>query len=318
MKLRNWLAAGAAMFAATVTTATAQDLDALADQINAALRAAGINAEIDYMEYITNADSNEQGQMVIFKDTGNKRLAFDFVPFDPRRTGLQEIQTIVDNVDTLHANSGGEGEPPVTVALGSDIQAFHDVGALWDGVQCSTIPINDLGNSGQDLGVVQNILGFGGNGAIVAADVGHYGWLPPSFFNLLAPGGGGFILGVTFTFRFIDPMSPPPFASTDIDNNGVADAAFREIYYNTNFPWTNNPNDMPGDGGIDIFSVALHEMGHGLSQAHFGSGKINTKTGKLTISPKAIMNAAHTFANREVSGTDLGGHCSNWASWPTN
>ena len=75
---------------------------------------------------------------------------------------------------------------------------------------------------------------------------------------------------------------------------------------------------MPGDGGIDIFSVALHEMGHGLSQAHFGSGKINNKTGKLTISPKAIMNAAHTFANREVSGTDLGGHCSNWASWPTN
>jgi hypothetical protein len=171
-----------------------------------------------------------------------------------------------------------------------------------------------LGDSGVDLGIVQAILGYGGNGSIIAADVGHYGFLPPSFYDLIGgPGGGAGILGVTFTFRFIDGAGN----STDIDNNGVADAALREIYYNTNFPWTDNPNDRIGDGGIDLESVALHEMGHGLSQGHFGNGFIN-KQGKIIIAPSASMNAAHTVAHREITGTDKGGHCSNWSSWPNN
>lgn len=289
--------------------AVAQDLDALADQINSGLAAHGINAEIDYMEYITAAESDEMGQLVIFKDTGNKQLGHDFVPFDPRRTGLQDIQVIVDNIDTLHTQSGGEGEPPVTILPGADLAAFHSSNATWEGVNCANIPVVDLGNSGVDLGFVQFILGFGG-APVIGADVGHYGWLPPSFFNAIGgPGGGASILGVTFTFIFVGPGS-------DLDGNGIPDTAFREIYYNTNFAWKIDPNDQLGDGGIDIESVALHEMGHGLSQAHFGSGKINTKTGKITISPQAIMNAAHSIGHRAITGTDKGGHCSNWASWP--
>ncbi len=314
MNFKKLMMATAAGACAMAANAYAVDLDAFADQVNAHMASLGKNIEIDYMEYITDAESEQMGQTIIFKNTGNKQLAFDFVPFDPRRTGLQEIQMIVDDVDTLHAVSGMEGEPIPTIPAGTDIAAFHSVNATWDGVQCSTIPVNDLGDSGVDLGIVQNILGYGGNGAIVAADVGHYGFLPPSFFDAIGgPGGGAGILGVTFTFRFIDGAGN----STDIDNNGVADAAFREIYYNTNFPWTDNPNDVIGDGGIDLESVALHEMGHGLSQGHFGNGFIN-KNGKIIIAPKASMNAAHTSAHREVTGTDLGGHCSNWANWPVN
>lgn len=314
MKKTTLLATAAIVGSGAISSASASDLDAFADQVNAHLASLGMNIELDYAETLGNAEVDAMGQTIIFKDTGNKQLAFDFVPFDPRRTGLQEIQFIVDDIDTLHTISGTEGEPPVTIPVGADLVEFHKVQDIWSDVSCSNLPINDLGDSGADLGIVQAIFGYGGNPAVIAADVGHFGWLPPSFFDLLQPGGGAGILGVTFTFRFIDGAGN----STDIDNNGVADAAFREIYYNTNFPWTINPNDRLGDGGIDITSVAIHEAGHGLSQAHFGTGRINNKTGKITISPQAIMNAAHTIGHREVTGTDKGGHCSNWASWPNN
>ena len=59
----------------------------------------------------------------------------------------------------------------------------------------------------------------------------------------------------------------------------------------------------------------LHEVGHGLSQGHFGKAFRN-KNGNLHFAPYALMNAGYTFGNRMVTETDEAGHCSNWASWP--
>jgi hypothetical protein len=157
---------------------------------------------------------------------------------------------------------------------------------------------------------VQNLFGFGGLPA-VAADVQHVGFLPPGFFELL---GSSNILGVTFTFIFVDGNGDP----TDIDNNGTGDAAFREIYYNDGFTWEVDPNDQPGDGLFDIQTVALHEAGHGLSQGHFGALKVTNANGKRHWSPLAVMNAGYVFGQQQLAGTDRGGHCSNWASWPNN
>ena len=61
--------------------------------------------------------------------------------------------------------------------------------ATWDGVTCSTIPLTELPDFGWDWGVVQSILGYGGSG-FPFADITHAGWLPPSFFDLIEPGGG--------------------------------------------------------------------------------------------------------------------------------
>ena len=89
----------------------------------------------------------------------------------------------------------------------------------------------------------------------------------------------------------------------------------------------NHPNDVTFDGLVDLESVALHEMGHGLSQGHFGEGFFQDRNkdgivpnapNEVITAPSAIMNAAHTVAHRTVTGSDKGGHCSNWGSWPNN
>jgi hypothetical protein len=142
----------------------------------------------------------------------------------------------------------------------------------------------------------------------VFADVQHGGWRDLEF--------AGGTLGITFTFAFIDGAGNV----TDIDGNGVGDAAFREIYYDPITPagaarvWADN-----GTSNIDVESVAVHEAGHGLSQAHFGSVQIKNR-GKnglfLQASPRAVMNALYSAPFRQLAGSDNGGHCSNWAQWP--
>jgi len=101
------------------------------------------------------------------------------------------------------------------------------------------------------------------------------------------------ILGVTFTLIWIDGAGVP----TDLDNNKKNDVAFREIYYNDNFTWAI-------DGNIDVETVALHEAGHGLSQAHFGDIFITDSNGKLHFSPRAVMNATYSGVQQEIAETD--------------
>jgi hypothetical protein len=87
--------------------------------------------------------------------------------------------------------------------------------------------------------------------------------------------------------------------------------AWREIYYNDAFLWR--------DGATyDVETIALHEAGHGLSQAHFGKAFADAGKGKLHFAPRAVMNAAYSGVQTEIDGTDKGGHCSIWGNWPNN
>jgi len=131
--------------------------------------------------------------------------------------------------------------------------------------------------------------------------------MPAAFFDAIATGGSAFILGVTYTIIFIDDVGNP----TDLDNNGKADVAFRETYYNDTFAWRIGST-------YDVETIALHEAGHGLSQAHFGTAFRDVGSGKLHFSPRAVMNAAYSGIQTSIDQTDNAGHCSNWASWSNN
>jgi len=275
--------------------------DAL-DAVNVALEAEGANIRVFMAEYLTTGQHDAMGQVVFARDVGNKQLSSDFVPNDPRRHAGTNVTYIVDGVD------GGTSSG----LLVADTEGAIDRAmATWGAETCSDLAMTKNSTTTFDIGVVQAIFGFGGIGAFIPfADVIHAGWLPAGFFDVLAPGGSNFIVGVTFTIIFIDGNGP-----TDIDSNGKIDTAFGEIYYNDNFAWG---IDVPGLAPIDVETVALHEAGHGLSQGHFGRFFGTIANQKLHFAPEAVMNAAVFGTRQTLLGSDIGGHCSNWAQWPNN
>ncbi len=273
------------------------ELVSMMDAVNAQLAAEGANYRAAFAEYVTGS-GDEAGAVAISKDLGNKQLGFDFVPNDPRRAGWSGPAGGPDDDITYAIDQTGDAVPVFGGLNGAQttaaIVAAH---GTWEALQCSNLPQTANPDFGIDIGVVAFIFGLGGS-PFVLADVQHAGWRDINF--------AGGILGATFTFGF---TSGGQF--TDVDNNGKLDAAFREIYYDPSFNWANN------GANFDVETVALHEIGHGLSQAHFGN-IFFTNNGSVKRAPAAVMNPFIFGVDRVLYGTDNGGHCSNWAQWPNN
>lgn len=244
-------------------------------------------------EYLTTAESGQIGRTIFFRNVGNKQLADDFVP-GSSLDGTDNISFYID--ETRPSQDLGVGITSAAIA-----RAMH----TWDGVDCSQPGIYRVPSTGKiTTGFVSDLLGFGGS-FDYTADVVHAGWLPAGFFDLLGEQGSTYILGVTFTIVFTDENGNP----TDIDNNGKADVAWREIYFNDAFQWADGNH-------YDVETVALHESGHGLSQEHFGTAFADAGTGALHFSPRAVMNAAYSGIQTTIGETDKAGHCSIWSNWP--
>jgi len=280
--------------ALTAATVSPQDVSPALVKMNQKLAAHRASVRVDRAEYVT-AGSGPQFGRTLYASDRNKQLDADWVPGDPGRGGRTDITWIND---ASEADANGPAGPFDTQA------AIERAMNTWQDVTCSTIPLTYLGSYAFDFGYVQYLLGYGGV-AGWAADITHAGWLPKPFFDAIEPGGGDSILGVTFTFVWVDDVTGEP---TDMDGNGKEDVAFREIYYNNNFAWGI-------DQTYDVETVALHESGHGLSQAHFGD-IFRSANGKLHFAPRAVMNAAYGGVLQELTGSDIGGHCSIWAAWP--
>ncbi len=256
---------------------------------------AGHTAVLGYAEIITDPAGPEEGRIIYLRqDLGNKRLSSDFVYGDPRRMasngGYAGITFAVDS-----------GFQSADANLADEVGWMRQSILVWDALSCS------------DLNLVENAVAPGSTGIVRGAgnfyaDITQVGFVPLPLF-VTSPT----VLGVTYTFIWIDGAGNP----TDIDSNGKIDAALREIYYNDAYNWADNGVlGARGSGYIDFPSVAIHEVGHGFSQAHFGN--IGTKDGFLVSNPDAIMNAIYGGIRREFYGTDSGGHCSNWANWTHN
>lgn len=188
-----------------------------------------------------------------------------------------------DDVGYAIAPLAGPAAPPgLTV---DEVNAAVDRGmGTWDAQSCS---------SGLEI-PRGNLLDW----LLFDSDILHAGFAP-------LPEG---VLGVTMPSIFVDPATGEP---TDVDGDGAADYAFAIIVYNINFDWAI-------DGNIDVETIALHEGGHGLAQAHFGSAFETLPNEKVHFAPRAVMNASYSGVQQSLSGTDRGGHCSMYGSWPDN
>ncbi|MCP2045385.1 hypothetical protein [Pontibacter sp. HSC-36F09] len=242
-------------------------------------------------EYITSGEGKEVGNVVYFNHRGNKQLDEDFVE-DYSEDGTSDISYYVDNNRHSEDLSADITEAAIDRAMDT-----------WDDATCSDLGMTKLPYDGRSTGFIAELFGYGGSYAYVA-DIVHAGWLPGEFFDMIIPGGSTGVLAVTFTLIYVDAEGNP----TDMDGNGKADVAWREIYHNDAFTWNDGYT-------YDVETIALHEAGHGLSQNHFGTAFTTLKNGKLHFAPRAVMNAAYSQVQTEISGTDLAGHCSNWANW---
>jgi hypothetical protein len=256
-------------------------------------RSGNQNVALYTAEYLASTESGQVGRTVYFNNVGNKQLTADFVP-GLSLDGTDNVSYYID-----------ENRPSDDLAAATSSAAIDRAMNTWDGVVCSELGLYKVpSDAGTSTGFIAMLLGFGGSTNYVA-DVVHSGWLPAGFFDNVAPDGSTFILGVTFTIIFTDELGNP----VDTDNNGKIDVAWREIYYNDAFTWNDGAH-------YDVETIALHESGHGLSQGHFGKA-FGTKSG-VHFAPRAVMNAAYSGIQTEITGSDNGGHCSNWSSWPLN
>ena len=244
-------------------------------------------------EYITADGTDEMGNVVFFNNRGNKQLGADFSPA-AQLDGTSDVTYYVD-----------ENRPSMDLPVAVTTDAIDRAMDTWDDVTCSELGMTKIPYDGRATGYVSLILGYGGSPSYVA-DVIHNGWLPAPFFDAIAPNGSASILGVTFTLTLIDTATGEPL---DSNNDGKVDVAWREIYYNDRFTWNDGTT-------YDVETIALHEAGHGLSQAHFGKAFRTLANGKLHFSPRAVMNASYSGVQTDIDKTDLAGHCSNWANWP--
>jgi hypothetical protein len=274
--------------------------------LNAGL--AGRTVRIDTAEIFVSPASGWSGATTLIANNRTHQIGSLFVARDPRRGGSDAISYLVDQSNgsaLAFANPTGPGIVVLTNAVTEPV--LDAAMARWDDQpNCPGPPVVKVADDGSDPDLIDGLVA--GNPALIGepqADITHAGWLPPAFFNAIAPGGANFILGVTFTFIFVDDDGNP----TDLDHDGTADTAFREIYYNLNFGWSEGPSRPRG---VDIASVATHEAGHAFGLGHFGKVFIDNND-VIKFAPRAVMNAVYVSPFADLAGTDNASFCSIWA-----
>ena len=270
--------------------------------INSRLTLRHAKFQINHVSWVTRGDHQPIGQEVFADDRGNKHTGSHFVAGDPRRGHGNVLTYLVDQSDGATHTGVGLTNAQTEAAID---RAMH----TWDvTTTCSKLPIVKVADPGSDPDLIDGLVGFGDIGTPFA-DITHAGWLPAAFFDLFAPNGSSSIIGITFTFVFVDENGVP----TDINHDGEEDTAFHETYYNDAFPYGINTNNITA---LDVETVALHESGHALDQNHFGKIFLTLSNGRLHFAPQAVMNAAISTQKHSLLGTDMAGHCSLWGSWP--
>lgn len=240
------------------------------------LRAEWMDLRVQQVDVLTIGDGRASARLY--------RQPFRWVAGDVRRRADgNKLSYLVDSLDL--GNSGLDAafaEAAIDRAMGT-----------WSSDACLGKVAVVKRPAGEDADLFDAHYGYGSPGNYRAADIVHAGWLPAAFFeDVTGPGGGKTVVALSVTFIYLGPDGHP----TDVDRDGYLDTAHNEIYYNEAFSWA--------AGGMDVESVALHEVGHSLGIGHIGPP------------PEAVMNPIYAGSQQRLYPLDHAALCSVWASWP--
>ena len=168
---------------------------------------------------------------------GNKRLTADFVPFDPRRTW--SAADLHDRQHTFAIDRQATCTLRRRTDRGSD-DCRHPTsdGHVAERDMLQPVRSTPLNTGANDIGFVAGRPG-------IFADVQHSGWRDAEF---------GAASGRHLHLRFFGSTVGGVFVPSDIDGNGLADAAFREIYYDPSIQWLRPDLADDGVANIDVES----------------------------------------------------------------
>jgi hypothetical protein len=290
----------------------------LLQQVNASLASRGANVQVAKAELLYDTKTwDGQSSTVILANDRSRGIGTEWVKGDPRRgSRLGVTYAVGSNTSIAPVTLDGSGAF-VDVTPAQQLAEIEQAVGSWRSQTCSAKPITSVPVPvGTDPDYLDQF--FRGNAAgsvnyFQPADIVESGWQPGSFFRAIAGGpAGNSILGITFSFIFVDNAGNP----TDIDRNGKDDTALAEIYFNARYVWGDNTSNL-----VDFYSIIAHETGHSLGLGHFGKLFVTAKDAADGISaadvkfaPYALMNAGYVGGQNSIQGTDNSQFCQIWAS----
>jgi hypothetical protein len=281
----------------------ATGVSAYLQNANRLAAARGARVAVSRAELLLSADAPLKTPRLIFANDRALRLDSRWVPRDLRRLSTDATLTYAVFSPLASATVGGPSEA-----------AFDASFATWNAARCSRLEVR------KKIIPPSQLPSFILTGLFPPADINDVGFLPGALFDLaFGAGSSQSTIGVTVTFTFIQIGSngqPLLDANgnaipTDIDGDGRSDTAFKEVWFNDALQYSTTG----AAGRIDVESAALHEHGHALELGHFGKIAGDPKTGKLHVSPRAVMNAINLGVQRSLLGTDNAALCGNYAGW---
>ena len=286
--------------------------------LDARLAAAGSNLRVARAEFIVDTSGELASSQVLLANERSRGLSYQWVDGDPRRDGRVGVTYAFDPYqgrEPYTRNPDGSGLRQMPFAeLEPQLETTM---SAWRDLTCSDAPVTRAAvPTGTDPDVLDQLfMGSDGAGRSYAqlSDIVQGGWQLPSFFTTFAGAAGNNIIGVTFSFWFVDENGDP----TDINRDGRADTGLAEIYYNTRFAWGNSG----ALNVVDTYTITTHETGHAMSLGHFGKVFVTKKKAAdglqiadVSYAPKALMNAVYVTGRTEILGADNSQFCLVWGS----
>ena len=265
------------------------------EEYNGGLKALWMDIQVEQIEVLTLGDGHPNSRL--------HRQPFRWVAGDSRRDADGS------NLTYLVDQAGLAGSGLDAAAAEAAIDRAMD---SWASIPCFADKVGMVkrADTGADPDIFDGLLGYGGLGDYRSAAIVHAGWMPPSFFDAVSgPGSGETVLAFSVTFIYIGADGKP----TDINKDRYLDTAANEIYYNEAFSWligsslggdTGSTDDIGISFGIDLESVAMHEVGHSLGIGHIGAPL------------EATMNPVYTGENQTLAPLDGAALCTVWGHWP--